>query len=101
MVSARIAVVIVSLHSNRISKIDKSCYQGLGYSCDRPEHVFVWRIVYFKFWIRKVAEHFKWGLVGHHSRNKETSSAGRDLDCGVSRAFRGEGHGLETILIFW
>lgn len=42
---------------------DRSWCQGLGYCCDRPDHVFgtmwVWEL-----WIWKVVECFKWGLMG-------------------------------------
>jgi hypothetical protein len=45
-----------------------------------------------RLWIRKAAEHFKWGLMDHISRSKEDSGAQSDLNCVVpgSRGFRGE-----------
>jgi hypothetical protein len=42
-------------------------------------------------WIRKAVECFRWGLMGHISRNIEDSSAKGDLNFGglpVSRGFR-------------
>jgi hypothetical protein len=70
----RIAVVMVSVHSSKTLR--QKLGLGVGYCCDRPDHAFVWRNV--GLW---TLECFKWGLMGHSSRNMGDTGAEGDLNC--------------------
>jgi hypothetical protein len=42
----RVALVMVSLHSNKTQR--QKLVPGVGHCCDKPNHVFVWRNVDFE-----------------------------------------------------
>jgi len=68
----RVAVVIVSLHSNRKPKT-KVGTRGWGIAMIDVTMLSFGGVWTLKLWIRKVVESFNFGLMGHTSRNMEDS----------------------------
>jgi hypothetical protein len=70
---------MVSVHSSKILR--QRLVPGVGYCCDRPECAFAGKNVDLGTLDLKVVECFKWGLMGHTSRNMEDFVAESNLYC--------------------
>jgi len=76
----RAALVMVSVRWHKTLLTGKSVLE-VGYCCFRPEHAFVWMNMDLGAFILKAVECFKWGSMGHPSRNMEEFCTESDVIC--------------------
>ena len=83
-------MVIVSLHNNKT--LTKVGARDWGIAVISLTMLWFGGVQTLGFWIRKAVECFKWGLMGHPSRNMEDSGTWSDLNLWgpASRGFNGE-----------
>jgi hypothetical protein len=77
----RLALVMVSVHSSKTLTKTETGTRDWGIPVIGLTMLLFERIWILGRWIWKAVECFKWGLMGHHSRNMEDFVAGSDLNC--------------------
>jgi hypothetical protein len=75
----RLALVMVSVHSSKTLR--QKLVLGVGIAVICLTMLLFERMQIFGFWIWNSLECFKWGLMGHPSRNMEDFVAGSNLNC--------------------
>jgi hypothetical protein len=75
----RHAVVMVSVNSSKTLR--QKLVSGVRYYCDRLTMLLFERMWIWGLWIWNTVECFKWGLMGHPSRNMEDFVAVSNLNC--------------------
>ena len=75
----RVALVMVSLHSNKTQTKTEVSTKDWSIPMIGLTMLLFGRMWVLGLWIRKAAECFKWGLVGHSSRNTKDNDTEGDL----------------------
>jgi hypothetical protein len=78
----RVALVMVSLHSSRTITMIEGGTRDLCIAVIGLTMLLFGRMWNLGLWIWKAVECFKWGLMGHPSRNMEDFVSESDLNCG-------------------
>ena len=73
---------MVSVHSSKTLTKTETSTRDRGIALIGLTMLLFERMWTLGFWIWKAVECFKWGLMGHPSRNMEDSGAEDDLSCG-------------------